>query len=70
MTPRCQNHHLSEINRRLKDELIAHYWPELKPFEPFGDPLENKRETLKRDEEQARRQAAGEGARGRGWWGR
>jgi len=35
----------------LKDELIAYYWPELKPFQPFGDVLEHRRAFEKQDAE-------------------
>jgi hypothetical protein len=35
----------------LKDELIAYYWPELKPFQPFGDVHEHRRAFEKQDAE-------------------
>ena len=28
----------------LTEELTAHYWPELRAWEPFGDPLEKRHE--------------------------
>ena len=39
----------------LAEELRTHYFPELRPFHPFGDPQENRRDQEARDAAQAER---------------
>ena len=46
----------------LEEELTMHYFPELVPFQPFGDPLENKRDQDARDAAAATKKAR------RSWW--
>jgi len=49
----------------LKDELIAYYWPELKPFQPFGDVLEHRRAFEKQDAEKRAKEDSMERAKAR-----
>ena len=45
----------------LAEELRTHYFPELRPFQPFGDPQENRRDQEARDAAQAERAK-------KSWW--
>ena len=45
----------------LAEELRTHYFPELRPFTPFGDPQENRRDQEARDAAQAERAK-------KSWW--
>ena len=49
----------------LKDELIAYYWPELKPFQPFGDVYEHRRAFEKQDAEKRAKEDSMERAKAR-----